>query len=66
MRSMWIPDGWEFWTTEPDFDDAWELAAELKQARERVRGDLFVRVRVVPVQGVFWILRREERREAAA
>lgn len=66
MRSARIPEGWEFWTSESDFDDAWDLARELKETRERVRADVFVRVQVIAAEGVHWILRREELREVAA
>lgn len=60
-------DGWEYVTSDPDWDQAWRLAAEYKEFHERVRGDLFVRVRVVPRARVFWVLRRiEQRAERAA
>lgn len=59
-----IPDGWELWTVDDDREAAWSTAVRLKQERERLRPDLFVRVRVV------WsgrgsshlVLRREEKR----
>lgn len=59
-----IPEGWEFWTSDEDKEAAWSTAVRLKQQRERLRPDVFVRVRVVwSGQGtVHWVLRREERR----
>lgn len=65
MRSARVPDGWEFWTSEPDFDEAWTLAVEYKRMREGARVGAFVRTKVVPAQGVYWILLKEEQREAA-
>lgn len=65
MRSKRVPEGWEFWTTERGFEEAWQLASEYKRMREGVRADVFVRVRVVTAPGGHWILRREEQREAA-
>jgi len=58
-----IPVGWSFLTSDPDYDRAWELAAEYKISRERVRGDLRVMVRTMHAAGVHWILTREEMRE---
>lgn len=63
MRSVKIPHGWEYWTTETQGDSAaWDLAVKLKQRREELRPDLFVRVRVVAAGKAHWILRREEPR----
>ncbi len=62
-----IPAGWEYWSSELSQDDAWRTAIAWKETRERVRGDVFVRVRVVQGPGdSWWILRREELRESAA
>lgn len=59
-----IPDGWELWTVDDDREAAWSTAVRLKQERERLRPDLFVRVRVVwSGQGSsHLVLRREEKR----
>lgn len=57
-----IPDGWTYLTSEVGRDQAWRTAIEYKQTHERVRSDVFVRVRVVPAAGVYWILVREEER----
>lgn len=64
MRSPKIPPGWQYWSSETDREDAWRAAMEYKQAREKVCGSLFVRVRVVPAAHVHWILIREEERPA--
>ena len=68
MRHPDIPEGWEFWTSEDDREDAWRLAVEYKQMQERARGDLFIRVKVIKPLGVsgYWILRREELRQETA
>lgn len=65
MQHRLIPEGWEYVTSDPHEDDAWRLAVEYKQMHERVRGDLFVRVKVVWAKQphVYWILRRLEARE---
>lgn len=60
---MRIPEGWSFWTSERSCDDAWRMAIEYKQTHERAQGDVFVRVRVVPAAGTYWILTREEQRQ---
>ena len=63
-KSVRIPDGWEYWTTELGWEAAWSTAMRLKLRREKLRHDLFVRVRVVPSgqPNTWWILRREESR----
>jgi hypothetical protein len=67
MRSPKVPEGWEYWTSEPNEEDAWRLAMAYKETHERVRSDVFVRLRVVPAKGTHWILRRiEQRQETAA
>lgn len=66
MRHPKIPDGWEFWTSEPSSDDAWHLAVEMKQRYEGVRADVLVRVKVVPAAGGYWVLYRIETKERAA
>jgi hypothetical protein len=55
-----IPPGWEYLTSELGENDAWDFAIEYKRAHERVRSDLFIRVRVVKADRAFWVLRREE------
>jgi hypothetical protein len=61
---MRIPEGWEYCTSELDEDAAWRMAIELKQEREKLRPDLFVRVKVVPGygrgRGSWWVLRKDE------
>jgi hypothetical protein len=58
-----IPDGWEYWTSEPDPDAAWRVAIEYKQACERAQNGVFVRVTVIPgAPRSWWILRRIEER----
>lgn len=52
LRSPSIPSGWEFWTVGErgkvkGFDSSWALAFALKERREVLRPDLFVRVSVV-------------------
>lgn len=64
MRSAKIPDGWEYWTTEPLSEEAaWDMAVRLKTKREALRPSVFVRVRVVRAGRAWWILRKEEERE---
>lgn len=59
-----IPGGWEYWCNGGvDWDQAWADAMDLKATRERLRSDLFVRVKVVKARGGYWILRREETRQ---
>ena len=60
MRSAKVPEGWQFWTSEPDSDRAWSLVLDYKRMREGARVGVFVRARVVPVRGVHWILLKEE------
>lgn len=62
MRHPKIPAGWEFWSSELTGDDAWRAAIEYKQTRERVQNSVFVRVKVIPAGGAYWILRRVESR----
>lgn len=61
-----IPDGWTLLTSDVDEEQAWATGVEFKQARERIRDDVFVRVRVVRSYGrgarAFWILTKEEER----
>lgn len=63
-----IPEGWEYWATTDPGEDPWELAVVLKQARERLYPELFVRVHVIrvrtgPHRTAYWILRKEEKRQ---
>lgn len=60
-----IPEGWSFWCDGgPSKETAWFNARHLKEGREVLRPDLFVRVMVVRGPGgSWWILRREETRE---
>lgn len=60
MSSPKIPEGFRFWTSEPEYEDAWQLACDYKKLWERSHAQAFVRVRVIPVQGVHWIATREE------
>ena len=64
---MKIPAGWTYCTSEMDEEAAWALAIRLKQRREELRPDLFVRVRVIPGygygRGSWWVLRKDEQRE---
>lgn len=57
-----IPDGWEYWTSELTSEEAWRVAVEYKQTRERAENSAFVRVKVIPANGAYWILRRIEYR----
>lgn len=57
-----IPDGWEYWTSELSADEAWRRAVEYKQTRERTQNSVFVRVKVIPARGCFWILHQIEPR----
>ena len=59
-----IPPGWSYWCNGGLSEEAaWFYARELKEGREVVRPDLFVRVRVVRGPGAYWwILCREEPR----
>lgn len=73
LRSPSMPSGWEFWTVGErgkvkGFDSSWALAFALKERREVLRPDLFVRVSVVWPNnvGAWWILRREEPKGKAA
>ncbi len=63
---MKIPEGWVYCTTEDSEESAWGMAIRLKQRREELRPDLFVRVRVIPGfgrgRGSWWVLRRDEPR----
>lgn len=64
---MKIPEGWTYCTSEVSEDAAWDMAVQLKQRREELRPDLFVRVRVIPgfgrfAHGSWWILRKDEPR----
>lgn len=61
-----IPAGWKYWTSEPSSDDAWRVAIEYKEARERMQNSTFVRIRVIPARGCYWILIREEARPFTA
>lgn len=60
-----IPEGWSYWCNGgPNLETAWFNARHLKEQRESVRPDLFVRVKVVRgPAGSWWILHREETRE---
>jgi hypothetical protein len=69
LKSPTVPDGWEFWTTGSDrkakgYEESWSLARALKERREELRPDLFVRVSVVWAQHAraWWVLRKEETR----
>lgn len=63
MKSASIPKGWEYVTTDASFNGAWTSAISYKQQRERLRPDLFVRVRVVePAAAAWWVIKREEPR----
>lgn len=64
MRHPKIPQGFEYWTSERDADDAWRLAIEYKRVRERAQCDVFVRVKVIPAAGTHWVLTRVEERAA--
>lgn len=68
MKSSRIPAGWSYWSDGGQSEEiAWFNARHMKEQREEVRPDLFVRVKVVKGPGGFWwILKREEVREAAA
>lgn len=57
-----IPDGWEYWTTEKTAEEGWRVGVEYKQMRERVQNGTFVRIKVIPADGAYWILRRIEHR----
>lgn len=59
-----IPEGWEYWTSELSCDDAWRTAREYKEAKERTQNSVFVRVKVIPVRGAHWVLKRDEERAA--
>ena len=60
-----IPKGWEFWSIGGASEEiAWFGAVHMKENRETVRLDLFVRVKVVKgPSGSWWILRKEETRQ---
>jgi hypothetical protein len=62
MRHPKIPEGFRYWTSEPDFDDAWDLAVQYKEMRERIQPDMFVRTRVIQAARTYWVLVREEER----
>jgi hypothetical protein len=65
IKSARIPAGWEFVTSDRGWETAWSIAMRYKHERERLRPDLFVRVRVVPSgsTNVWWILKQEIARE---
>jgi hypothetical protein len=51
-----------------DEEDAWAMAMQLKERRESLRPDLFIRVRVIrgygsTARGSWWVLRKDEPRE---
>jgi hypothetical protein len=64
IKSSRIPKGWEFVSIDHGWEAAWSTAMRFKHERERLRPDLFVRVKVVPSgsTNVWWILKKEESR----
>jgi hypothetical protein len=60
-----IPEGWEYVTADYGDDAAWRTAIAHKTERERLRPDLFVRVKAMAsgVDGWWWVIRKDEPRE---
>ena len=68
MKTVKIPTDWTYCTSEMDEESAWRMAVNLKQQREKLYPNLFVRVRVVPgygprAHGSWWVLRKDEPKE---
>lgn len=63
-----IPDGWSYVTADKGSEAAWRTAVAHKMERERLRPDLFVRVKAIPSgdDGWWWVIRREEKRQERA
>lgn len=64
VKSARIPEGWDIVTSDEGWEEAWSTATRFKHERERLRPDLFVRVKVVPSGhlNTWWVLRQETSR----